>query len=77
MGELAKAWTLGFQQGGPANATFLQGIVTLKHMDANSLENSDLALRTDFNVNVPDWVLADYYLRPFKMAIRDAGAKGV
>ena len=42
MGELAASWTRGFQNGRGKNETkgFLQGILTLKHYVANSLENT-------------------------------------
>lgn len=43
---------------------------------ANSLEDSDGFTRTNFNVNVSNGMLADYYLVPFKHGIR-AGARGV
>eukprot|EP00038_Savillea_parva_P000253 m.95117 g.95117 ORF g.95117 m.95117 type:complete len:954 (-) comp10088_c0_seq1:7-2868(-) len=85
MGELAAAWTRGFQAPRPsllnANNTLLQGIITLKHMAVNSLENTAPFTRHSFDANstygVNNFVLADYYLRPFKSAIRDAGARGI
>ena len=87
--------------------TLLQGIITLKHMAVNSLENTGafcplifgwlfgavfrlirgLIWRTapwtrhsvDANeaLGVDPFVLSDYYLRPFKSAIKGGDARGV
>ena len=105
MGELAAAWTKGFQSPRPAllpggagdkaagssssstssssasQRDLLQGIITLKHMAVNSLENTVPFSRHTFDANetygVDHFVLADYYLQPFKSAIRDGGARGI
>eukprot|EP00040_Diaphanoeca_grandis_P022561 m.121584 g.121584 ORF g.121584 m.121584 type:complete len:950 (-) comp28865_c0_seq1:374-3223(-) len=85
MGELARSWTTGFQAPRPskidASRTLLQGIITLKHMAVNSLENTAPFNRHDFDANatygVDNFVLADYYFRPFKAAIKDGGARGI
>jgi beta-glucosidase-like glycosyl hydrolase len=85
MGELAKSWTLGFQAPRPSllnsSVELLQGIITLKHMAVNSLENTAPWTRHSIDANealgVDPYVLADYYLRPFKSAIRGADARGV
>ena len=93
MGELAVAWTEGFQAPRPSKlnpptpatsggtATLLQGVITLKHMVANSLENTEPFNRHNFDANVSfgvsPYVLADYYLRPFAAAIGRADARGV
>ena len=42
---------------GPGEPGFLQGVVTLKHFDANSLENSDGETRTTVDVNVSNYML--------------------
>ena len=55
MGEVAASWTRGFQFRGQTaptsyNATsFLQGVLTLKHYVANSLENT--AVQADVTVD--------------------------
>jgi hypothetical protein len=85
MGELAAEWTLGFQDARPslldAERTLLQGIITLKHMSVNSLENTEPFNRHNFDANstfgVTPYVLADYYLKPFRSAIRRGDARGV
>ena len=85
MGQLAKAWTSGFQSPRPAlnggGRTLLQGIMSLKHMAANSLEQTAPYNRHNFDAGtahgVDPFVLADYYLPPFKAAIRDADARGI
>lgn len=56
---------------------FLQGVLTLKHMAANSLENSDLLTRHTIDVNLTRYLLADYYLVPFKHSIREGKARGI
>ena len=42
MGEVAAAWTRGFQGGNniTESAGFLQGVLTLKHYVANTLDNT-------------------------------------
>jgi beta-glucosidase-like glycosyl hydrolase len=99
MGQLAQAWTEGFQSPRPALGssngaaaaattaappkprTLLQGVMTLKHMAANSLENTEPFNRHTFDANatygVDPFVMRDYYLRPFERAIRGADARGI
>jgi beta-glucosidase-like glycosyl hydrolase len=96
MGELATSWTLGFQDPRPSkvtalspaadgsfgrNRTLIQGVITLKHMSMNSLENTAPFNRHDFDANqtygVSPFVLADYYLVPFAAAISKGDARGV
>jgi hypothetical protein len=82
MGELAKEWAQGFQSPRPSllnsSREILQGIITLKHMAVNSVENTAPFNRHNFDANetygVDNFVLADYYLRPFKSAIAQGGA---
>ena len=79
MGELAKAWTLGFQAPRPslqnASRSLLQGVITLKHMAVNSLENTAPFTRHSFDANqtygVDNFVLADYYLRSPDTVVTD------
>jgi len=85
MGELAHSWTSGFQSPRKSllnsSRTLLQGVLTLKHMSVNSVENTAPFRRQSFDANakygVNPFVLADYYLRPFKRAIQGADARGV
>ena len=86
MGELASQWTQGFQAPRSSlNASrkepLLQGVITLKHMAVNSLENTFPFTRHSFDANatfgVSPFVLSDYYLRPFRAAIKDGGARGI
>lgn len=84
MGELAKAWTIGFQSPRPSkfdpSRQILQAVITIKHMVANSLENTAPYNRHNFDANstygVDPFVVSDFYLRPFKSAIQ-AGARGI
>jgi beta-glucosidase-like glycosyl hydrolase len=55
---------------------FLNGVVTIKHWDGNSLEDSDGFTRHNFNDNVSDFVLSDSYFPAFRAGIR-VGALGV
>jgi len=41
MGQLGTAWTEGLQKGDGTETRFIQVAATLKHFDANSLEDSD------------------------------------
>lgn len=71
----ARAWTKGLQNG--EDSRYVQVAVTLKHYDANSLENSDGFTRHTVDASISKYVLSDYYWKQFKAAIRDADAKGV
>ena len=93
MGELAASWTRGFQNGRGKNETkgFLQGILTLKHYVANSLENTlvpedvtvdgkDYAKGTSINRHTMDVNVSAYMLQQYLAAFRSAakaGAKGM
>ena len=84
MSAFALAYTLGFQNGTSdasqlktGSSRFFQGIVTLKHWDANTLENSDGYTRHTFDSNVSNFVLQDSYLPAFRAAIVDGGARGI
>ncbi|EOD18267.1 hypothetical protein EMIHUDRAFT_447998 [Emiliania huxleyi CCMP1516] len=82
MGQLGTAWTRGLQQGDPeiareAASQYTLVAVTLKHFDANSLEDSDGFTRHTVDVNVSRQLLTDYYWPAFRAPIREAGALGV
>jgi beta-glucosidase-like glycosyl hydrolase len=81
MGELGVAWTKGLQEGKGEEKRFVQVAVTLKHFDANSVEggsSGDKGLnRHTVNVNLTNYLLADYYWPAFKAPIKRANAKGV
>ena len=82
MGELAAAWTSGFQSPRPpigkkgtpmkGERKLLQAVITLKHMAVNSLENTAPFNRHNFDANITfgidPFVLSDYYFRPFPMS---------
>ena len=55
MGELAEQWTRGFQSKRPSlldpKRELLQGIITLKHMAVNSVENTFPWTRHNFDAN--------------------------
>ena len=76
MQQLGVAWTRGLQENA-ADPRYVQVAVTLKHYDANSLEDSDGFTRHTADANISKYALAEYYWPAFKGAIRDAGAKGV
>ena len=82
MGQLGVAWTLGLQRGdasveAEARTKYALVAVTLKHFDANSLEDSDGFTRHTVDANISKQLLADYYWPAFRAPIRDAGALGV
>jgi len=80
MGEFAKEWALGFQKETRQKSNgrkYIQGVMTLKHMAANSLENSEWYTRYNISVNLTNYQLQDYYLYPFKKGIREGNAKGI
>jgi beta-D-xylosidase 4 len=59
---------------------FLQGVATIKHMDANSLEGTSAHSqfnRHNFDAQVDNFTLADAYFPAFREAIKEAGALGV
>ena len=84
MSTFGLAYTLGFQNGTneasqlkTAGSRFFQGIVTLKHWDANTLESSDGYTRHTFDSNVSNFVLQDSYLPAFRAAVVEGGARGI
>lgn len=84
MSQYSAAFTLGFQRGlvneselprssfdeVPANPKHLQGVVTIKHWDGNSLEDSDGFTRHTFSDNASNFVLADSYFPAFRAGIK-------
>eukprot|EP01052_Picozoa_sp_SAG31_P028823 SAG31_NODE_2815_length_5045_cov_3.196522_2_plen_119_part_00 len=73
------AWSRGLQQGPPTadgKGHQLQAVVTLKHYDAQTVEDSDGWDRHNVSANISRYMLMDSYLPAFGIAIR-AGAKGV
>jgi hypothetical protein len=67
-------YTRGVQEG--SDPAHLKTVVTLKHWDAYSLENSDGFTRNNFNAIVSNYALATTYLPAFRASIVDAAAKG-
>jgi hypothetical protein len=63
--------------GASAPAQFFQGVATLKHFDANSLEGDGKSgpNRHNFDVQVDNYTLADAYFPAFKVGIQQAGAR--
>jgi beta-glucosidase-like glycosyl hydrolase len=55
----------------------LQAVVTLKHWLAYSIENYHGVTRTNVDVNVTAYDLADTYMPAWKASIVDGGALGV
>ena len=75
-GRFGTAYTIGLQNNSAVDASTLQAIVTLKHWDAYSLENSDGATRYNFDANVSAFALADTYFPAFKRSVQVGGALG-
>eukprot|EP00047_Mylnosiga_fluctuans_P006447 m.246915 g.246915 ORF g.246915 m.246915 type:complete len:772 (-) comp15227_c0_seq1:9-2324(-) len=72
-------YTTGLQQGD--DPRFLQGVATLKHFDANSLEGNwgpggTINRHTD-NAIITNYDLASTYMMPFAYAVIEGDAKGV
>mmetsp|Transcript_8016 Transcript_8016/g.8854 ORF Transcript_8016/g.8854 Transcript_8016/m.8854 type:complete len:761 (+) Transcript_8016:22-2304(+) len=74
-GQYGIAYTRGLQEG--EDKRFLQGVVTLKHWDAYSLESYNGATRHNFNAKVSQYDLANTYFPAFKDTVQQANAKGV
>lgn len=74
-GLFGTGYTQGIQQGSDPN--YIQVVVTLKHWDAYSLEDSDGYTRHNFNAIVSNFTLADSYWPAFKAAVVNGSAKGV
>lgn len=66
-GWFGTGYTLGLQNG--EDPCYIKVIVTLKHWDAYSLEDSDGYTRHNFNAVVSDYALADTFFPAFKMAV--------
>jgi beta-glucosidase-like glycosyl hydrolase len=78
MGALGVAQTEGVQRGDGREKRFVQVAATIKHFAANSLEDTPRGIgRTNFDANVSDYLLSDYYFPPFHASITKADAKGV
>eukprot|EP01047_Picozoa_sp_COSAG01_P040959 COSAG01_NODE_3480_length_6024_cov_4.480675_6_plen_129_part_00 len=76
-GAYGAAWSRGLQTGPPSgDGHQLQAVVTLKHYDAQTVEDSNGWDRHNISANVSRYSLMDSYLPAFGTAIR-AGAKGV
>jgi beta-glucosidase-like glycosyl hydrolase len=65
----------GLQQG--VDPRYKQAIITLKHWDAYSLEDSDGFTRHNFDAIVSPFALANSYQPAFKRAVIDGEASGV
>ena len=78
-GTYGAEYSLGLQNG--ADKRFAQGITTLKHFDANSLEGhwgpKGTITRHTFDANISQYDLASTYLPAFKQAVQEGGALGV
>jgi beta-D-xylosidase 4 len=68
-------YTKGVQEG--EDPTFLKTVVTLKHWDAYSLEDSDNFTRFNFNAIVSPYAAATTYRPAFRAAILEGKAMGV
>ena len=62
-GVFGTMYTVGLQNG--TDPRYLQAVVTLKHWDAYSLENSDGYTRHDFNAIIDNQTLYAPSIRPF------------
>mmetsp|Transcript_19050 Transcript_19050/g.44658 ORF Transcript_19050/g.44658 Transcript_19050/m.44658 type:complete len:775 (-) Transcript_19050:48-2372(-) len=78
-GEFGAAYSLGMQNG--SDPRFYQGVTTLKHYDANSLEGcwgQDCNItRHTVDANITLYDLFSTYLPAFKKSIQEGGALGV
>ena len=74
-GLFGSLYTQGIQGG--EDPAHLKVVVTLKHWDAYSLEDSDGFTRNNFNAIVSNFSLADTYWPAFKASVIDGKAKGV
>jgi len=74
-GLFGQLYTQGVQGG--EDAGHLKTIVTLKHWDAYSLEDSDGFTRNNFNAVVSNFALQDTFWPAFRASVVDGGAKGV
>lgn len=74
-GRYGRAYVDGLQVG--EDARFIKTVVTLKHWDAYSLEDSDGFTRYDFNARVSNYSLASTYFPAWRRALVNDGAAGV
>ena len=74
-GQHGVAYSTGVQEG--EDPRYLKTVVTLKHWDAYSLEDSDKFTRHNFNAIVSNFTLADSYWPAFKSSVIDGQAHGV
>ena len=65
------------QQKNEAETRFLQGVTTLKHWDAYSLEDSDNFTRYNFDAQLSNATLADTFFPAWKESIANGKAMGV
>ena len=75
-GEFGSLYTVGHQRA-EQEGRYLQGITTLKHWDAYTLETSDGFTRHNFNAVVDNATLAETFFPAWKAAVSNAKAKGV
>eukprot|EP01012_Entosiphon_sulcatum_P000917 TRINITY_DN1015_c0_g1_i1.p1 TRINITY_DN1015_c0_g1~~TRINITY_DN1015_c0_g1_i1.p1 ORF type:complete len:776 (-),score=129.23 TRINITY_DN1015_c0_g1_i1:44-2350(-) len=74
-GEFGKWYTKGLQEG--RDSRYLQVVVTLKHWDAYSLEDSDGFTRHNFDAQITPYDLTTTYFPAFKTAVTEGNAMGV
>lgn len=74
-GRFGMQYTRGLQEG--EDDRYLQAVVTLKHWDAYSLEDSDGFTRHTFNAIVSNQTIADTYWPAFQESVVTGKAKGV
>jgi hypothetical protein len=63
-------------QGG-SDPRFIKTVVTMKHFDAYSLENSDGYTRFNFDANLTNYSLAGTYWPAFRASVINGGARGI
>ena len=64
-------------QHSPEETRFLNGVTTLKHWDAYSLDDSDGATRYNFDAVIDNATLADTFFPAFKDSVANGGSLGV
>jgi len=74
-GDFGSQYTQGLQEG--KDPSYLQAVVTLKHWDAYSLENSGGFTRHNFNAVVSNYSLSHTYFPAFRQSVVEGGATGV
>lgn len=78
-GRFGSGYTRGLQEGSSvaADKDYVKAIVTLKHWDAYSLENSDGFTRHNFDAKVTNFTLQDTYWPAWKQSVQEGKALGV